>query len=132
VTSSIALPNPAQVIMSLRLVEQFDSSFVLNPEAKAALVSMLTSDVFCTQLRTQLQTEASQPTHLEFTGMLFQPVPYTPSEPKGMPAAYEKYHDSPDYVVINVPPNFMFNAKIFKPNRLCAIYKCTSAPPDET
>jgi len=43
--------------------------------------------------------------------------------PKGMPAEFEKYHESDDHVIINVPPNFMFKAKIFKPSRLCAIYR---------
>ncbi|MEB3210004.1 MAG: hypothetical protein VKL39_01560 [Leptolyngbyaceae bacterium] len=108
--------------MSLKLVEQFDSAFTLDPEAKANLVAMLTSDAFCDQITAQLQTDPLQVTQLEFTGMLFQPVPYTPNEPKGMPADYEQYHNSPDYLIINVPPNFMFKAKIFKPSRLCAIY----------
>jgi hypothetical protein len=40
-----------------------------------------------------------------------------------MPAEYEQYLDDPTYAIINVPPNFMFKAKIFKPSRLCAIYK---------
>ena len=40
-----------------------------------------------------------------------------------MPQEYEQYHESPDFFIINVPPNFMFQSKIFKPSRLCAIYK---------
>ena len=40
-----------------------------------------------------------------------------------MPQEFEKYHADSAYVVINVPPNFMFQAKIFKPSRLCAFFK---------
>lgn len=60
---------------------------------------------------------------LNFTEMLFQPVPWSATTRKGMPAEIEVYHDDPDYTIINVPPNFMFTAKIFKPSRLCAIFK---------
>ena len=60
---------------------------------------------------------------LNFTEMLFQPVPWSPSTRKGMPAEIEVFHDDPDYAIINVPPNFMFTAKIFRPSRLCAIFK---------
>jgi hypothetical protein len=42
---------------------------------------------------------------------------------QGMPAEYERYLEDPAYAIINVPPNFMFKAKIFKPSRLCAIFK---------
>ena len=42
---------------------------------------------------------------------------------QGMPAEYEQYLEDPAYAIINVPPNFMFKAKIFKPSRLCAIFK---------
>lgn len=59
----------------------------------------------------------------EFSGMLFQPVPWTPATKKGMPQEYEQYHSNPDYTIINVPPNFMFQAKIFNPSRLCAIFQ---------
>lgn len=104
--------------MRLKIVEQFSSAFTLEPDAKEALVQLLTSEAFCRQIDAQTQSGA-----VEFTGLLFQPVPYTPQETKGMPAEYEPYHDSPDYVIINVPPNFMFKAKIFSPSRLCAIYR---------
>ena len=62
-------------------------------------------------------------TQLSFTDTLFQPVPWSPSTRKGMPAEIEVFHDDPDYTIINVPPNYMFTAKIFKPSRLCAIFK---------
>ena len=103
--------------MPLRIIEHFDSSFTLAPEAKATLFSLLTSEAFIQQICQQMQFE------IEFTELLFQPVPYSAATPKGMPAEFEKYHESDEYVIINVPPNFMFKAKIFKPSRLCAVYR---------
>ena len=47
-------------------------------------------------------------TELTFTGMLFQPVPWSLNTKKGMPADYESYAADSDYVIINTPPNFMF------------------------
>ncbi|KAA6425655.1 MAG: hypothetical protein FRX49_04552 [Trebouxia sp. A1-2] len=35
-----------------------------------------------------------------------------------MPPEFEKYSDNPKFTIINIPPNFMFQAKIFKPSRL--------------
>lgn len=104
--------------MGLKIIESFDSSFTLEPEAKAALFGLLSSDGFLKQVAEQVQCD-----RLEFTDLLFQPVPYSTTTPKGMPAEFEKYHESSDYTIINVPPNFMFKAKIFKPSRLCAIYR---------
>ena len=60
---------------------------------------------------------------LTFTGQLFQPVPWSPNSTKGMPKEFEHLHADPSYIFINVPPNFMFQAKIFRPSRLCAIYR---------
>ena len=104
--------------MALRIIDHFDSSFTLDPEAKENLFSLLKSEAFLKQL-----TEQMQSAKVEFTELLFQPVPYSTATPKGMPAEFEKYHESDDHIIINVPPNFMFKAKIFKPSRLCAIYR---------
>lgn len=104
--------------MGLKIIEHFDSSFTLSPEAKANLFELLTSEAFLEQVRTTAQCD-----RVEFTELLFQPVPYSSATPKGMPAEFEPYHQSPDYTIINVPPNFMFKAKIFQPSRLCAIYR---------
>ena len=61
---------------------------------------------------------------LEFADILFQPVPWSVSSKRGMPAELERYADDPEhYTIINVPPNFMFASKIFKPSRLCAVYR---------
>ncbi len=103
--------------MPLRIIEHFDSSFTLAPEAQAALFSLLQGETFKSQLSGQIEG------NIEFTGLLFQPVPYTTATPKGMPSEYEQYHADDKYIIINVPPNFMFQAKIFKPSRLCAIYR---------
>lgn len=103
--------------MPLKLVEHFDSSFSLDLEAKAALFSLLQSEAFIKQLSAQTDCKS-----IQFTQLLFQPVPYSTATPKGMPAEFEQYHND-EYIIINVPPNFMFQAKIFKPSRLCAIYR---------
>lgn len=103
--------------MPLKIVEHFDSSFSLDLEAKAALFSLLQSEAFIKQLSAQIDCKS-----IEFTHLLFQPVPYSTATPKGMPAEFEQYHND-EYIIINVPPNFMFQAKIFKPSRLCAIYR---------
>ncbi len=105
----------------LKIVNNFDSSFVLGPEARDNLFSLLTSESFRNQVAGQVQCKS-----VEFTELIFQPVPYTTSTPKGMPVEFEQYHESDDYVIINVPPNFMFKAKIFNPSRLCAIYQKSS------
>lgn len=104
--------------MSLKIIEHFDSNFTLNPEAQEALFSLLKSEVFLKQINEQMQGGS-----FEFIEILFQPVPYSVATPKGMPAEFEKYYQSDAYAIINVPPNFMFKAKIFKPSRLCAIYR---------
>lgn len=104
--------------MALKIIENFDAHFTLDPEAKCALFTLLTDNLFLQQISEQI---AGQP--IEFTELLFQPVPYSMATPKGMPAEFEPYHNSVDYLIVNVPPNFMFKAKIFKPSRLCAIYR---------
>ncbi len=102
----------------LKIVNNFDSSFVLAPETIENLFNLLTSAMFLSQVAEQVQCQT-----VEFTELLFQPVPYSAATPKGMPAEFEPYHESHDYLIINVPPNFMFKAKIFKPSRLCAVYR---------
>lgn len=104
--------------MPLKIVEKFDGSFELEPDAKAKLFSLLKSE----NLLQQISAQANN-IEVKFIELLFQPVPYSAATPKGMPAEFEKYHQSPDYIIVNVPPNFMFQAKIFKPSRLCAIYQ---------
>jgi hypothetical protein len=104
--------------MRLKILENFDSSFQLDRDSKATLFELLTNETFLQQLGQQIQGAK-----LEFIELIFQPVPYSKNTPKGMPVEFETYHNSDDYVIINVPPNFMFKAKIFKPSRLCAVYR---------
>ena len=104
--------------MALKIIQNFDSSFTLEPQAKAALFELLTNESFLKQVSQQSKCQ-----QVEFTDLLFQPVPYSSATPKGMPAEFERYHRSEDYAIVNVPPNFMFKAKIFNPSRLCAIYR---------
>ncbi|HEY9668299.1 MAG TPA: hypothetical protein V6C91_15925 [Coleofasciculaceae cyanobacterium] len=102
----------------LKIVKNYDSRFILDPEARDNLFKLLTNEAFLNQVAEQVQGRS-----VEFTELLFQPIPYTPSTPKGMPAEFEQYYESDDYIIINVPPNFIFKAKIFNPSRLCAIYR---------
>jgi hypothetical protein len=104
--------------MGLRIVKNFDATFTLDPQARETLFSLLTNQTFTEQISHQIQ-EAG----IRFTELLFQPVPYSQQTPKGMPREFEQYHNNSEYIIINVPPNFMFQAKIFKPSRLCAIYR---------
>lgn len=104
--------------MSLKIVESFDASFSLTPEAKETLFNFLKNESFLEQIQQQVKAEK-----IEFTELLFQPVPYSITTPKGMPQEFELYYNSSEHLIINVPPNFMFKAKIFKPSRLCAIYR---------
>jgi hypothetical protein len=104
--------------MKIKVIENFDGSFTLDPQVQAILFGLLTGEKFLQQVTEQASCQS-----LVFTEILFQPVPYSPGTPKGMPAEVEKYHQSPEHLIINVPPNFMFAAKIFQPSRLCAIYQ---------
>ncbi len=102
----------------LKIVNNFDGSFTLDANAQQTLFTLLKGEDFLKQIADQAKCQ-----QVEFTELLFQPVPYSKETPKGMPVDFEQYHQSDDYLLINVPPNFMFNAKIFNPSRLCAIYR---------
>ena len=105
--------------MRLKIVENVDSRFTLDPTAQADLFARLESKAFCQQVAAELKCD-----RVEFLEVLFQPVPYTPQTPKGMPMEIQtQYYQNPDFAIINVPPPFMFQAKIFKPSRLCAVYR---------
>ncbi|WP_375339411.1 hypothetical protein [Okeania hirsuta] len=106
--------------VGIKIIESFESSFTLEQNAQQMLFKLLTSENFIQQITSQLPYEK-----LEFTELIFQPIPYSKETPKGMAKEFEQYHESSDYIIINVPPNFMFKAKIFQPSHLCAIYKIT-------
>jgi len=109
------------VSMGLKLVETYDGSFQLEPQSEQILKNLLSSQVFCSQVAQQTGLDGDS--SFEFTGELFQPVPWSITTKHGMPQEFEKYLDRNKYAIINVPPNFMFKAKIFSPSRLCAVYK---------
>ena len=104
--------------MKIKVIDNFDGSFILDPEVQAILFDLLSSEKFLQQVAEQANCQS-----VIFINRIFQPVPYSSGTPKGMPAEFEEYHQSPVHLIINVPPNFMFAAKIFKPSRLCAIYR---------
>ncbi len=106
--------------MGLKIIENFDTNFTLIPESKETLFNSLKNPEFLKQISLQLSYKEIA---VEFTELIFQPVPYSTQTPKGMPAEFEEYHNSDEHIIINIPPNFMFKAKIFKPSRLCAIYR---------
>jgi hypothetical protein len=108
--------------MGLKIIESFDGSFDLEPEVKANLFALLRSPAFLQQI-----AQAATCDQVEFTELLFQPVPYSTETSKGMPAEFEKFHTSAEHLIVNVPPNFMFQAKVFRPSRLCAIYRKVDA-----
>lgn len=102
----------------LKIIDNFDGSFALDPDAIQTLFSLLRGESFIQQVAEQVHCQ-----QVAFTELVFQPVPYSQATPKGMPTLYEQYHTSSDYAIINVPANFMFKAKVFNPSRLCAIYR---------
>jgi hypothetical protein len=104
--------------MKLKIIENFDGHFELEPQAQTDLFTLLTTETFLKQVADGLKCNG-----VEFTEKLFQPLPYSTQTPKGMPPEFEPYHQSEEYAIINVPPNFMFQAKIFNPSRLCAVYR---------
>lgn len=104
--------------MPLKIIDQFDHSFTLDPTARAALFNLLKDEAFVQQVVATLGWHTA-----EFTELLFQPVPYSARTPKGMPPEFEKFHTSPDHAIVNVHPTLMFKAKISQPSRLCAVYR---------
>jgi len=140
------------VCMGIKAVESYDGAFQLADASEQQLKALLSSPAFCAQVRptcflicqqqrphfshraeltlrtAQVVKQCSLPetAAVAFADVLFQPVPWSPTTRKGMPQEFERYHGSPEFAIINVPPNFMFQAKIFKPSRLCAVYHVTN------
>ncbi len=104
--------------MVLKIINNFDGNFTLDVQAKEDLFQLLKNEAFLSHICQQVNCG-----RVEFTELLFQPVPYSLNTPKGMPKEFEQYHESEQFAIINVPPNFMFKAKVFNPSRLCAVYK---------
>jgi hypothetical protein len=104
--------------MEIKVIENSMGIFSLDRDVQSILFELLTGEKFLRQVADQANCQS-----IVFTKILFQPVPYSPSTPKGMPGELEQYHQSSAHLIINVPPSFMFAAKIFQPSRLCAIYQ---------
>lgn len=113
--------------MALRAVESYDGAFGLDPDVREALVRRLTDPEFAATVAEQgVKCESSF-----FTGDLFQPVPYSAATPLGMPKDMETYARDVEFAVINIPPTVMFEARCFKPSRLCAVFKRFGVDPEE-
>ncbi|GMH79932.1 hypothetical protein TL16_g08327 [Triparma laevis f. inornata] len=55
---------------------------------------------------------------------LFKPVGYSKDTPHGMPQSiYENYSNSKSHIIINLPPKLLFDAGVFDPSKLCAVYE---------
>jgi hypothetical protein len=106
---------------SLRPVN-FDGSFELEESKKEQLFKLLESQAFQQQI-----CQNAGCTKVTFLSLIFQPVPYSENTPHGMNREFEPYFKSKEHIIINVPANFMFQAKITQPSRLCAIYRKDSA-----
>ncbi|CAK0785631.1 hypothetical protein CVIRNUC_008842 [Coccomyxa viridis] len=118
---SASCRHSVNTIAGIKLIENYDGKFELARDSEDALKRLLDSPTFAKQVCHE--TGQVEGTEVTFTGMLFQPVPWSMQTKKGMPADFEKYAADAEYVIINTPPNFMFQAKIFKPSRLCAIFR---------
>lgn len=102
---------------SLRPVN-FDGSFELEESKKEHLFKLLDSHAFHQQICQNAGCEK-----VTFLELIFQPVPYSANTPHGMNRDFEPYYKSEEHLIVNVPANFMFQAKISQPSRLCAIYR---------
>jgi hypothetical protein len=74
----------AKIVMGIRAVESYDASFQLQAESDQLLRSLLSSDSFCKQVAKESGLVDAGAT-TEFSGLLFQPVPWSPTTKHGMP-----------------------------------------------
>ncbi|CAM9342379.1 unnamed protein product [Choristocarpus tenellus] len=118
-TISYAKKTSIAPMMAIRAVETYDGTFDLTEETAAQLNAYLQHPDMLAEVAKQFECEKA-----EYIGELFQPVPYSSGTPNGMPADIDdRYHLNPEFAIANVPPVIMFKAKVFKPSRLCAVYK---------
>jgi len=103
--------------MGLKIVTKNREPVTLDPHAREILEQLLSGEEFLQHVRSRCRCGS-----VRFTGLVFQPVPYSPDTPKGVPPEFEQYYFSPDHLIVNVPPTFMFQARVFQPSRLCAVY----------
>jgi len=156
--------------MGIKGVDSYDHSLDLSLEVEKALGEFMNHQGMKAEVNKNCRSSSC-----EFTGLYFQPVPYSSSSPHGMPRELEKYYRDPDYGIVNIPPqvnqdgemkipsprkglthsslarlyqepnlvsNFpgnsfqvlatqvMFEARCFKPSKLCAIFKLEGVAPE--
>ena len=104
--------------MAFKTIDKRYGIVRLDSDTRGLLFNLLSSPGFISQISEQLNVAT-----IEFTELLFKPVSPSQTYPKGMPIELERYYHSPDYIIINIPPNFMFKAGISHPSSLCAIYR---------
>lgn len=108
----------SSIKMGIKAVDNYDSSFELKREVMEVLAKKLNEEKMEMAVQHNFHAAACK-----FSGKLFQPVPYSENTPHGMPREFEQYYCNPDYAIVNIPPQIMFDAKCLKPSRLCAIYE---------
>ena len=82
--------GPPTAALRLRVVDEFDASFTLDPAAEAQLAALLATPSFAAQVAANAGwplPDGSLPAR--FTGRLFQPAPYTKAAPLGVPPDLE-------------------------------------------
>lgn len=104
-------------MVELRIINNLDTSFTLEPESQKILFGLLEDDSFLGQVAGQIEAQK-----VKFTGILFQPIPQVAGAPRNLAPDVEPYFTSPDYAIVNVPPSFLFKAHISNPNKLCAVF----------
>ena len=104
-------------MVELRIINNFDTSFSLDPESQRVLFGLLENDGFLGQVAGQIEAQK-----VEFTGILFQPMPQMSGAPRNMSPEVQEYFTSNDYAIVNIPPAFLFKARISNPTKLCAIF----------
>ncbi|CEM35912.1 unnamed protein product [Vitrella brassicaformis CCMP3155] len=103
---------------SLRGLQQIDATLRLKEGVQEVLTDLLSQEKMTSEV-CQVTTAESA----EFTGLLFEPQPYSISTRHGMPQEMEHYHFDPSYAIVTVPATIMFKAKCLSPSRLCAVFK---------
>jgi hypothetical protein len=122
-------PRCVRAAVSIKIKDYGDlGDFELAAEAKEILEAYLGHPAFCQNVRDNLGWPEG--VQARYAGQLFQPVPWSATTRRGMPPEMEQFADSPDHAIINIPPPFMFKAKIFNPSRLCAVYERVEAAAD--
>mmetsp|Transcript_11129 Transcript_11129/g.13757 ORF Transcript_11129/g.13757 Transcript_11129/m.13757 type:complete len:185 (+) Transcript_11129:3-557(+) len=91
----------------------------LVQEVEEALTAYLTKSKMLRKVAAEAKCEGTA----QYTGLLFEPKPYSVETPHGCPSELETYLEDSRYIIVNIPPVVMFKAKCFKPSKLCAIYK---------